>query len=177
MTGDVPEPYQILGELNAMLRQLEDDPPASILEIGVWAGGTMAAFGEAFPDAELVGVDIEVQPSALEQGATIVEGDSTRNETRDKVRAIREQFDFVFIDGAHDEDSCAADFEFAVSLNPRWIGMHDITSRTHPHIDCWKVWDKIVAYAPSMGREVYEFKQLPDGWGIGLLKMEAATKI
>ena len=177
MTGaDAPVPYQLLGELNAMIAQLDTDPPASILEIGVWAGGTLAALGEAFPDAVLVGVDQDVQPSALEVGATvIIEGRSQEETTRDEIRAIRDQYDFVFIDGAHDLESCEADFEFAVSLNPRWIGLHDITSRNTEALEVWELWDRIVKYAPRMGREVFEFKQQDDWWGIGLILLPKAA--
>lgn len=168
---DAPQPFQRISELNEMISTLHSEPPASILEIGVWAGGTIAALGRAFPEAIRVGVDPEVQPSALDQGATLIEGRSQDEAVRRQVEAIRDQFDFVFIDGAHDEDSTMLDLEWAVSLDPTWIAIHDITCRTHSALDCWKVWDKIVEYAPRLGRETYEFKHDPEWWGIGLIRI------
>jgi len=167
-----PNPVQHLGELAAFLDYLDaqPSPPASYLEIGVWEGGTLAAFGARFPDAHRVGVDPAPIGNATEQ-SWIVVGRSQDSATQDAVRQIRDQWDVVFIDGAHDEDSCMQDFEFAVTLRPRWIAIHDVTNRSHPDIECWKVWDALVKYAPRMGRETVLFSQVPDEMGIGLIVM------
>lgn len=175
VTGEAPKPYQHPGEIAALIDYLASalEPPDSILEIGVWEGGTLAAFGDRFPGAVRVGVDQAPFPSAFDQGAEIIVGRSQHPDTQAKVRAIREQWDLVFIDGAHDEDSAMQDLEFAMTLSPRWIALHDITCRTSEALDCWKIWDQLVKYAPRLGRRTVEFKQDTDWWGIGLVEMPA----
>ena len=174
---DPPLPYQHPGEIAAFLAYIAADPkpPRSILEIGVWEGGTSRAFVDAFPGALVAGVDPAPWPPAYDQGAEIIVGRSQDEKARVEILNLREQWDLVFIDGDHSEDGTMQDLEFAKMLAPRWIAIHDITCRTHDQLDCWKVWDKIVEYAEKMGRETYTFQADPDWWGIGLIRMPEAT--
>lgn len=72
-----------------------------LLEVGVKKGRSIAAWRELFPNAEIVGGDINLLPDLLPEvnGATLVEGNSTR---ADFAAAVGTGFDVIIDDGSHD---------------------------------------------------------------------------
>lgn len=145
-----PKAYEAFKECYSIVR------PRSILEIGTHAGGS-ALMALAFTDASVVSVDIghtwiTPEHSFADWGTKGGEGgliqvhrvlntyfpnrfgqligDSTAQETRDKIIQFhREQpFDFAFIDGNHAYDYVKSDIIFALSLGIKDLILDDYNS-------------------------------------------------
>lgn len=135
-------------EFAALLALLEPLEPQRILEIGVFAGGTLARFVRAFPDATVVGVDIGSDAGSV--FAPVVVGDSQDPYIQSWALNILDGTpDFVFIDGDHSDKVCRSDLEWAIRMDARAIGLHDIACRVHPALDCYLVWDELCAEFPD----------------------------
>ena len=95
--------------------------PATILEIGTFAGGSAWAFAQIPTVDHIVTVDLEPRPSASKRLASLncmvsqVKGDSTRATTRSDILGELgdRKADVVLVDGGHDYRTARADFEFA----------------------------------------------------------------
>jgi demethylmacrocin O-methyltransferase len=76
--------------------------PSAILEIGVKGGASLVLWSKLFPEARIVGADINLPNNTnLPEGITLIEADQSKPE---KIAAIGERFgpfDFVIDDGSH----------------------------------------------------------------------------
>ena len=115
-------------ELRQMLEVVRQLKPKKILEIGVHTGLGLKAFGDAFPDAELYGLEIDTQHLVFKD-FELIEGDSNDPAIIEKVRAFG-PFDFIFIDGDHVYEAVKHDWEnYNQMVRPGGaVGFHD-TSR------------------------------------------------
>jgi len=143
-----PEEFEwLLGRLTEVL-------PRNILTIGAMHGGVEWHVARRFRslgrDIAITVVELAPVPellSSIEDARTrfgqqiqLVEGDSTAPETRARLSS---HYDAVFIDGDHSYRNCRSDFDFALSLRPRMIGVHDIVdSDWHAQARCCvsKLW-------------------------------------
>jgi predicted O-methyltransferase YrrM len=110
--------------------------PKNILEIGVEDGGSLNVWAEfASPDMNYIGVDInpdilKINRSNNGQKAVFICQDSKLPETKDRVvsKLNGETVDFLFIDGGHDYETVASDFEmYSPLVRPGGIiALHDI---------------------------------------------------
>jgi hypothetical protein len=75
----------------------------------------------------------------------------------------------VFLDGDHGYKGCRADFDFALTLNPRLIALHDIVdSNWHAYARCCvsRVWNELKA-------EYRTLEKASDEWaGIGVAMLD-----
>jgi len=95
-------------------KEFEDkrEQPISLLEIGVFMGGSLALFSEFMPKATIVGVDVD--PNAKEAVAKNVWGVDMKNVSAHTIDAYTEEaldmfednsFDYIIDDGPHTLDS------------------------------------------------------------------------
>lgn len=116
-------------ELRQMLGAVAQLKPKKILEIGVHTGNGLKAFAQAFPDAQLFGLEIDTQHLVFKD-FELIEGDATDQAIINKVREFG-PFDFIFIDGDHTFEGVKADWDnYHPMVRPGGaVGFHD-TSRT-----------------------------------------------
>lgn len=158
-------------EFETLLDIIEDLQVESILEIGVWRGGTLAQFGARFPYATIVGIDPapQIERWSPEWGELhLVTGKSQDEETRGK--AITEnnhrKFDIVWIDGDHEFEAVTADWVWGNKIAKKAVAFHDIVDSNNPMIEVWRVWDRLRAAFPSSTREI---KNAGGNYGIGII--------
>jgi hypothetical protein len=135
-----------LGMLISLVEQNLGHHPRSVLEIGVWQGGTIGRFRHRWPGAAMIGVDL-VEPAPI-QGVHFVVGDSTDERVRAEVERLwPEPFDFVHIDGDHQLPGATADYEWARDvLRARMIALHDVAiwdPMEGAQFEVWKLWHEI----------------------------------
>ena len=113
-------------ELAETLKVVDSIKPKVILEIGSAKGGSLFAFSQIESVERLIALSIN--PVMNLHGAEFVRGDSTKDSTQERVKELLDgtQVDFVFIDGDHREPAVRSDFEFALDLKPKLIGVHDL---------------------------------------------------
>ena len=161
-------------EVADMITALEDESIRSVVELGVYEGGMLTTLCRAWPDALVVGVDVNdprqttqwpLQPAPR---ATLIVGNSQSPSTRDAVLAVTGRpIGLVFIDGDHTLDGVLADYELWSPV-ARWVAFHDIIR--HPGWDIEvavdQLWARIKAARPTR-----EFLAGGDSWaGIGLVR-------
>lgn len=116
-------------ELSVMLQLLRTISPKRILEIGVHKGGFIETLRTAFPEAHVVGVDLDFSHLEFTDFDALL-GDSHLPSMRQAVYDLfkGESIDFLFIDGDHTYEGAKADFELYSSLvrDGGIIGFHDI---------------------------------------------------
>lgn len=156
--------------------------PATVLEIGVDRGGTLARWASvATSDAVLVGVDREPPrhvPHLATQRVHLIRGDSHDPSTEAAVRSALSgrSVDLLFIDGDHSAGGVRDDLErYAPLVRPGGsVMLHDILP--HPpslqcHVD--EVW-RTVRDRPGAEEIVWDRRQ---GWGgIGVLAAACAIQ-
>lgn len=161
-------------ELWQLLEILERLDPIRIVEVGVHRGGMIKTLHDAFPSAQIVGVDIDFKP--LEFDTFIqVEGNSNDPAVRDRALKPQEyRIDFLFIDGDHNFDAAMKDYElYAPYVRPGGIiALHDINRDPdrvphHAGVDCRRVFDELKKRHASI--EIWNGTAGDDGPGIGVL--------
>lgn len=181
------EAAQDADELGELLHYLSRRPPRRILEIGTYRGGTLWAWRVAFPAADIVCVDREIPCEACERrrahsdcvrarvrslASTVVIGDSTDYDTRDRVWPLAgdlergEGFDFVFVDGGHDRAHVESDFGFYCPMlaGTGVIAFHDIAADQWPAVG--RFWHNLERMLPGQAFPIVS----PRGeYGIGVL--------
>jgi hypothetical protein len=96
-----PQKRAQLLHLYAQAFSLMPRKPTRILEIGVKGGASLELWKSLFPEAHIVGANIEPFFQALSEGITVVEADQSKPET---IAALGERFgpfDVVVDDGSH----------------------------------------------------------------------------
>jgi 23S rRNA U2552 (ribose-2'-O)-methylase RlmE/FtsJ len=83
----------------------------SILEIGVKHGGSIQAWEQYFPNARIIGMDINPEPSDWPRRATFVQGDQGDRELLLSLAERFGPFDAVIDDGSHRMDHQRLSFE------------------------------------------------------------------
>lgn len=176
-----PPMAQLDSEFAALLDLCEELQPHSLLEIGVWQGGTLARFRERFPEIAAVGID--PCPSGAEAdntiaGVPLVVGRSQDRQVRHQaIEILLHQTgrelpggvpDIVHIDGSHTLLDTWADLLWAIRLQPKLIALHDVTARVHPQLEGWLAWDSLKA-APPLGWNLWEVRHSLTEYGYGCL--------
>jgi cephalosporin hydroxylase len=146
---DLPNMMQRPTELGAVITMVEQNlgrQPRSLLEIGVWQGGTLTRFSRRWPQAIPLGIDpnpIELDVSLIDR---VVVGRSQDQAVRLQVEALAGEvgWEFVHIDGDHHYEEARADYEWARDvLGARVIALHDVAPFNHPDIEVWRLWHEI----------------------------------
>lgn len=115
-----PNAQQNPVELVELLVLIGQERPQTLVEVGCYYGGTAWAIHEAFPEIHLICVDNNSLDSRVDTAARLKElgvpadfvlGDSTNPETLERVRAIADPVDFVFIDASHRYNDVKRDWE------------------------------------------------------------------
>jgi cephalosporin hydroxylase len=75
--------------------------PAGILEIGVKNGGSLALWRALFPEARIVGVDLNIDRSIKHDGIAYVGGDQRDTELLQAIGRDHGPFDLIIDDGSH----------------------------------------------------------------------------
>lgn len=165
---------QIPQELEEFKQFLKKRKIESILEIGVFEGGTLMAWREIFPSCYILGIDIGIGTDELRKLAKdnnielMLKTDSHDPKTLEKIKD--KKFDFLFIDGDHSYQGVKKDFEMYSPLVKKdgIVALHDIKdTQHHRDIDCFVAdfWNEI--------KRNYEWKEIADwtiDWGgIGIL--------
>lgn len=145
MMGDFEHQHQ--PELNWLLERIAG--ARSILEIGSAQGHTLSLMAMAAANgARIVSIDAGLAQGTLAEtiGKLSAAGYAARGFVGDShsgaaIRFARENgpYDFIFIDGDHDYDGVAADWNNYGFLG-RMVGFHDIA---HPHHDVSRLWQGI----------------------------------
>lgn len=136
-------------ELEWCLEQVIELRPKTVLEIGLYAGGTMTAWAQAaHPNALLIGIDDftqKVHPRVVPQAFQTFEWirkDSRDPATLDAVNDLlgNAKIDFLFIDGDHSESAVRNDLGMYLPLvRPGGlVGMHDVIGNS----DVNRVWEE-----------------------------------
>lgn len=79
------------------------------------------------------------------------------------INSINEQYDLIFIDGDHSYNSVKADYQKALSLNPKYILFHDINDKYCHGVVA--LWNEI----KNIGMNNIEFKTNDEVMGLGLV--------
>jgi hypothetical protein len=93
-----------------LLGRLQLDP-LSILEIGVWEGGSLRAWEELFPYATIVGVDKDFERRKYATDRSVVEiANASDEEKMNRIADSHGPFDVVIDDGSHRPNDVRAAF-------------------------------------------------------------------
>lgn len=192
--GDSLHADQKPDEIVWLLEKLLEEPPRTVLEIGMANGGTLFLWSRvATSDALLVGVDMRTMvgrlgrrsPWALvrrsfardRQRVELVDGaDSHDERTVARVQALlgARSVDFLFIDGDHRYESVARDFTlYAPLVRPGGlIGFHDIAADASPDTTgTARFWRELKMHGTTEER----VGDGAPGYGIGLYRVPATT--
>ena len=86
--------------------------PVSVLEIGVWKGGSLQMWREYFgPKSKIYGIDIDPKNAFSEEGIKIFTGDQSDSSFLKKVISEVGAFDVIIDDGSHVSNHQIASFE------------------------------------------------------------------
>jgi len=188
----IPVPiYQSEEELNGLRKLVQAARPLAILEIGSLFGGTLWCWmHDSAPGATIVSVDTGVQSldyrheevecarrlwptwaNSFERTLVPVRSDSRHSDT---VRKVGESgpFDFIFVDGGHDEATVWADIENywpMVKPDGGFLALHDIAypDQNPVNFAVGKVWREF--RVRTRGWSEILRAENPEGiWGIGV---------
>lgn len=192
--GDSLHADQKPDEILWLLERLREEPPRTVLEIGMANGGTLFLWSRvAAPDALLVGVDLRAMvgrlgkrsPWALVrrsfahdgQRVELVDGvDSHDSRTLEQVQALLggRGVDFLFIDGDHRYESVQRDFELYAPLVRAGglIGFHDVADSASPDTEgTARFWSELKTRGATEERVADGAR----GYGIGLYRVPPAA--
>lgn len=134
-------------EIWQMLQQVEQIKPKVIVEIGCDGGGFLATLTKVFPNAHIIG--IEINPRTELKKYDMIYGDSQSPETVGKLEDILqgEAIDFLFIDGDHHYAAVSEEFALYKSLvRPGGIiGFHDTNNRGIEGVEVDRFMDELDA--------------------------------
>jgi Glycosyl transferases group 1 len=153
-----PRLEQLPGEFDWWIQTIINEGVRSLLTIGAGEGGVewhvARKFHEMGIDIAIDVVDIsdrvelvqtlEYARNRFNQKIEFVKGDSSLKSTRER---LQRRYDAVFIDSDHSFQGVSSDFELALAVNPRVIGLHDIVDLDwHAHARCCvsRIWGQLV---------------------------------
>ena len=142
---------QVRDEMKWIVEKLEQVHPHTVVEIGVWHGGTMKYWDDVVDNGLLIGVDMD--PHFEESIKKIREysnnrlefiyGNSYAPSTREKAVEILNgrEVDFLFIDGDHSMAGVSGDFETYSPLvrEGGLVGFHDLSCSN----DVWNFFGRL----------------------------------
>lgn len=158
-------------EFNELLDAIEVLQIESILEIGVFRGGTLSRLSSRFPYATVIGIDPNpmIERWAPEWGDMhLIIGMSQDAETRRKALRHNEDrlFDVIWIDGDHMFEAVELDWYWAKDHARKMVAFHDIKDHNNDMIEVYRVWDQIHADERYNTREISHEGEV---WGIGVV--------
>lgn len=159
-------------EFGQLLDEMEKLQIESILEIGVWHGGTLARFGHRFPYCTIVGIDPAPQVERWDPkwgAVSFIYGRSQDESTRGQALTVNEhrKFDVIHIDGDHEYDAVVKDWLWSASNAKKLIAFHDIIDSNNPMIQVHILWDEI--HRSPMWRTKEIKRHDSNNYGIGLV--------
>lgn len=159
-------------ELERLLAILAEINPRRIVEIGVHRGGFVETMRKAFPEATVIGIDIDY--SHLEfTDFFALSGDSHLPSMREAVSDLlkSQPIDFLFIDGDHSAAGVRSDFDNFSPLvrSGGVIAFHDIMRRPGQIEGCdvMPVFDELCREMP--GIKIWNSPLGDNAPGIGVL--------
>jgi predicted O-methyltransferase YrrM len=194
--GITVAPWQVAAEIAGLMRILEAEPPARVLEIGTARGGTLFLLTRvAAPDALLISLDLRRGQfgggyprwrtplyRSFARGAQrvkLVRGDSHSTESRQRIRRLLDgkALDLLFVDGDHTYEGVKQDVaDYAPLVRPGGIvALHDIVpGGPGKHGDPGGVptfWRELKAAHPDATELVEDWEW--GSCGIGLIRRSA----
>ena len=135
-------------ELAILLALVKQIDPKVIVEIGVHQGYSMQTWKQAFPEAQVIGIENDTH--AIDREATkdcyIIEADSHETDTQYSLLGnLRgNKIDFLFIDGDHSYDGVKRDWQLYVPLvSSGIVALHDIAVVNNEHVQVYKFWQEV----------------------------------
>ena len=132
-------------EIWKLLDLLSNNPPKKILEVGVDKGYLCQTWRLAFPNAEVIGIDISDRDLVYKDFNFIL-SDSHDFNTRDNLLANDHvSFDLIFIDGDHSLEGVRKDYElYGPLIAPGGvIAFHDINNGHIEGVDVRILFDEL----------------------------------
>lgn len=172
--GAIQRPAE-LAELLVLVSALQ---PRSIVELGVNVGGTLWAFSEICPAAQLIAVDNQQDGVEARRDhrdlATFVLGNTHSVKTKKQICALLDdgQADVIFLDADHSYRATTMDWrDYSPMVRPGGLfAFHDIEPNPHPGFGSHLVWQEI----RNTGRPTIEIVARDDGMsqcGIGVVRL------
>jgi hypothetical protein len=163
-----PGLWQIPDQLAQALVFLSHHAPRTVLEVGTcdgWTSSVMAAYLRRFnPDSHFLTVDIAGRFRAHEKINRLVPIEYHPAATAERFR--HRQFDLVFIDGNHDYDWVAMDYDWVGRSAPLCM-FHDIDDRLVGSGNVPRFWTELKA-AEKNNASFHAFLGPPGVMGIGI---------
>lgn len=159
-------PIQRDSEFKKLIAEVKKINPKTILEIGVFTGGTLFNWIKEFPNAKVVGMDIREKPEFID--CEFIQGDSRDQSTIDKVKELfPDGIDFVFLDSAHTYPVTRAEVDIYLPMTNKIYALHDIMHDPAPLTRVEDIWREI----KDAGYKTKEIYVHPDqiGFGIGVI--------
>ncbi len=172
---------QVPGELEQVVALYKERQPKSVLEIGVFYGGTLKEWLEnAQPATTIVAVDpAHLNPHLYDTWKKndtlliVVEGRTGTQETDDQVR-LNGPYEWIFIDGDHTQEAIDHDIELArsVLVPDGVILIHDIAAEGYPPIPPRIAFDrvKVEGFSWEIVEEPPDWYASDNGHGIGVVQ-------
>lgn len=161
-------------ELFKLMEVVDQIRPERILEIGVHRGLSIKAWRQAWPDAEIVGIDTDFSHLEFED-FMCVECDSHDPKTAELIAELSPgRFDFVFVDGDHSLEGVRKDYEIYKNFveDGGIMAFHDIMRSPerisyHAGVECRTFFDEVKVEHANM--EIWNGEASDNGPGIGVL--------
>lgn len=140
--AELAELLRILAGLQAE-HATQEFGPLRILEIGTWKGGTLWAFRQVCPNAQIVALDSNL---SLLEDRTLANAhvEAHAHEARDEVEAVfgGGDIDFLFLDADHSERNARQDWhDWFTLVRPGGLFVfHDIEPNPDPRFGVDRLW-------------------------------------
>lgn len=164
-------------EFGCLLDEMDKLTIESILEIGVWHGGSLARFGHRFPYCIIVGIDPAPQIERWDPkwgAVSFVYGDSQDESIRGQALTLNKhrKFDVIHIDGDHHLDAVKKDWVWAAANATQLIAIHDIVDSNNPDLQVHILWEGIRDSPMFKTKEIIRGDSRNYGYGLVYLNPE-----
>jgi cephalosporin hydroxylase len=159
---------QNASELTALLYEVEQIMPKVIVEIGVHKGYSLEVWKKAWPEAEVIGIDIDTKELDMKavEGCKIIQGDSHLDKIEKRLQKLLKGrlIDFLFIDGDHMYEGVRRDFEMYAPTVAQGgiVAFHDAYIVDNPGVEVHRFWEQ----AATLARNTITVGQGGTGTGI-----------